>query len=225
MNLQGVDWVIGGDFNEHYQFTRINDDGVKFSKLDRFLVSEGFLHTWGDISTIALERKTLDHYPLVLRDKNNDFGPKPFRIFDIWLENKEVELVITTAWNKKVVGNRPDCVFRNRLKNVKEALRVWSKKKYGTIDEEIDSWKKKADEYESKANLGPLTEEDRVEWMSVRNKWFQKENEKTEMLRQKARLKWIAEGDDNTSYFHASIKRRNLMIVHYTFLVICKLEE
>ncbi|XP_071715017.1 uncharacterized protein [Rutidosis leptorrhynchoides] len=148
----------------------------------------------GDISVIVLERKTLDHTPMLLRDKNNDFGPKPFKNFDIWLEQKETESIISEGWNKEVGGSRPDCVFRNKMKNVKEALRIWSKNRYGPIDIKIDEWKSMANELEPKADLGVLTDYECDEWKKA---W------------QKSRLKWVAEGDDNTAFFHSTIRKRN----------------
>ncbi|GJR75014.1 putative RNA-directed DNA polymerase [Tanacetum coccineum] len=75
------------------QFTRISNDGLKFSKLDRFLVSGGFRDLWTDLSVVALDRKLLDHCPILLRDKVVDFGPKPFRAFDVWFEDKDAEEV------------------------------------------------------------------------------------------------------------------------------------
>ncbi|XP_071700174.1 uncharacterized protein [Rutidosis leptorrhynchoides] len=191
------------------RFTRINDDGMKFSKLDQFLVSENFLESWGDISVITLDRRTSDHCPLILRDKNNDFGPKPFRMFDIWLECEEVEKIIVDSWNKQNTCSRPDCVYRNKLKNVKTALREWSKLRYGDMDVEIDTWKQKVEELECKADSGSLTETERADWINARIKWLQKDKEKGAMLKQKARLKWMAEGDDNTAFFHSTIKRKN----------------
>ncbi|XP_071715057.1 uncharacterized protein [Rutidosis leptorrhynchoides] len=64
------------------RFTRISDDGTKFSKLDRFLVDDNFTKLWEDLSVIALDRRDSDHCPILLRDKVIDFGPKPFKIFD-----------------------------------------------------------------------------------------------------------------------------------------------
>ncbi|XP_071740489.1 uncharacterized protein [Rutidosis leptorrhynchoides] len=93
------------------RFTRIIDDGVKFSKLDRFLVSESFIDTWGDVSIIDLDRNTCDHCPILLGDKNINFGPKPFKVFDTWLENEDVEPIIIEAWNKEVTSKNPDCIF------------------------------------------------------------------------------------------------------------------
>lgn len=64
------------------KFTRISDNGAKFSKLDRFLVSVEFKAKWGNLGTIALERRLFDHCPVVLKDMDINFGPKPFRALD-----------------------------------------------------------------------------------------------------------------------------------------------
>ncbi|XP_071741412.1 uncharacterized protein [Rutidosis leptorrhynchoides] len=191
------------------RFTRISDDGSKFSKLDRFLVLESFLNSWGDISVTSLDRRTSDHCPIILKDMNEDFGPKPFKIFDLWLECIDVELVIVDAWNKEIKGSRCDCVFRNKMKNVKEALREWSKHQYSNLDVELDTWKKTVENLEIKAEQNTLTDTELEEWLNARVKWLSKEKEKAEMLRQKARLNCIAEGDDNTSSFHSTIRRKN----------------
>ncbi|XP_071726764.1 uncharacterized protein [Rutidosis leptorrhynchoides] len=124
------------------RFTRVSHDCSKLRKLYRFLVSDQFLSMWEDISMMALERNLSDHCPIVMRDKNEDFGPKPLKFFDMWMEFKEMEPLIVEAWNKKVVGQRMDCVFRDKLKNVKEALRKWSKFKFRPIDFEIEMARK-----------------------------------------------------------------------------------
>ncbi|GJZ12510.1 RNA-directed DNA polymerase, eukaryota [Tanacetum coccineum] len=73
-----IDVPMGGR-----RFMRISDDGLKFSKLDRFLVSGGFRDLWTDLSVVALDRKLSDHCLILLRDKVVDFGPKQFRAFDV----------------------------------------------------------------------------------------------------------------------------------------------
>ncbi|XP_071727246.1 uncharacterized protein [Rutidosis leptorrhynchoides] len=86
------------------KFTRVCDNGVKMSKLDRFLASDNFLNQREDLSALVLGRKFSDHCPIVIRDKLLDFGPRPFKIFDEWLKNEEVEQI-------NVSGYRKDCVF------------------------------------------------------------------------------------------------------------------
>ncbi|XP_071718049.1 uncharacterized protein [Rutidosis leptorrhynchoides] len=140
------------------RFTRISDNGTKFSKLDRFLVNDLFLQTWGDVAAIALDRGTSDHSPIVIRVSDVDFGPKLFKLFDLWLESKEVEKIVIDAWNSEVFGFKEDCRFRDKLKRVKEALRIWSKSKYGALDREIESLKTETMLLEEKADSGNLSE-------------------------------------------------------------------
>ncbi|XP_071739563.1 uncharacterized protein [Rutidosis leptorrhynchoides] len=117
------------------RFTRISDDGIKFSKLDRFLVSNGCLQHWDSLSIVPLDRKIFDHSPLLLKNGHIDFGSKPIRIFDAWLEDKDAEGVILSAWNKLVKAKQLDHYFRIKLKNVKDSLKTWRKQSFDKIDE------------------------------------------------------------------------------------------
>ncbi|XP_071718178.1 uncharacterized protein [Rutidosis leptorrhynchoides] len=155
------------------KFTRISDDGTKFSKLDRFLVSEKFISLWEDLSVIALERRESDHCPLLLRDKVIDFGPKPFKVFDEWFfkEGRKIE--------------------------------------FGNLDIELDKLKNDASEWEKKAEAGALNDKERETWLETRKCWLDKEIIKSNMLRQKARIRWILEGEENSKYFHATNLRKH----------------
>ncbi|XP_071686824.1 uncharacterized protein [Rutidosis leptorrhynchoides] len=180
------------------RFTRISDNGLKFSKLDRFLVNEKFIELWDDLSIMILDRRESDHCPLILRDKRIDFGPKPFKVFDEWLNRDGIDRIIIEAWGKCVRSTRKDCVFRDKLKNVKCDLRTWSKSEFGIIDREIKGLKDEVDKWEVRAEQGGLNDVDRECWLNCRRKWIDKEKSKANMLRQKARIKWVLEGDENT---------------------------
>ncbi|XP_071690575.1 uncharacterized protein [Rutidosis leptorrhynchoides] len=166
------------------KFTRISDDGAKFSKLDRFLVSDQFINLWKDLSVIPLDRNVSDHCPLVLRDKIMDYGPKPFKVFDEWFNKEGADDIVINAWNKPISSVRSDCRFRDHLKNVKFALKDWSKNTFGNLENEINSLKARVEAWESRAELGNLNECDRISWMEDRKCWLEKENAKTNMLKQ-----------------------------------------
>ncbi|KAJ9559912.1 hypothetical protein OSB04_005072 [Centaurea solstitialis] len=67
------------------RFTRSSKDGRKLSKLDRFLVSSNFFPIWNNPLVQVLPQTIADHCPLVLQVEDYNYGPKPFRFFDSWL--------------------------------------------------------------------------------------------------------------------------------------------
>lgn len=168
------------------KFTRVSDNGRKYSKLDRFLVSSGFCLVWKNLGVKALERKWSDHYPIMLSDVDLNFGPKPFKGFDTWLEGDNIESVVREAWGKEVVARNPDRVFKEKLKNVKIALKTFCNEKFRSLDGELERNKVMATSLEAIADLRSLNEEERGRWLEARKKWMDAEKKKTEMARQKS---------------------------------------
>nr|GEW10654.1 hypothetical protein [Tanacetum cinerariifolium] len=117
------DFCISGDFNV------TSDDGLKFTKLDRFLVSEGFKNKWGNLSMVVLDTRISNHRLIVLKDTDVNFSLKSFRVFDIWLKEADIENVVLRGWNKEVKSNMSDSRFRDKLRNVKLELKDWSRKR------------------------------------------------------------------------------------------------
>ncbi|XP_071713547.1 uncharacterized protein [Rutidosis leptorrhynchoides] len=189
-------------------FTRVSDDGTKFSKLDRFIVNDCFHGLWNCLSVVALDRGKSDHCPIILKDDIKNFGPKPIKVFDEWLEMEDVDNVIKEAWVENGGGgNRKDCCLRNKMKRTKLALKTKSTQKFGNLESEIEVLKTTSNTLELKAERGLLNDVERKQWLDARNEWFRKEKIKVNMLKQKARVRWVLEGDENTRYFHSVIKR------------------
>ncbi|GJX22503.1 hypothetical protein Tco_0226948 [Tanacetum coccineum] len=63
--------------------------------------------------------------------------------------------------------------------------------------------------WELEAENRILDENERTTWMEARKQWVTKENEFGNMLRQKARVKWDVEGDENSKFFSRVRKERN----------------
>ncbi|XP_071728521.1 uncharacterized protein [Rutidosis leptorrhynchoides] len=164
------------------KFTRICDEGIKYSKLDRFLVSEKVAATWEGLTACSRERKHSDHCPIMLKDSNTDFGPKPVRV--------------------------ADCVVRDKLKNVKEGLKTIFNPRFNNLNAEISKLQKDVEKWENSLGNRDLNELEIATWIETRKKWLQKDKEKAEMLKQKSRIKWVIEGDENSKYIHSSIRRR-----------------
>ncbi|XP_071700229.1 uncharacterized protein [Rutidosis leptorrhynchoides] len=197
-----VDVPLGGQ-----KFARVSKDGRKMRKLDRFLVSNNFLALWSDIKVVALDRGLSGHCLIVLSNGDINFRLKPFKVFDEWFRVEGVEKLIEQSWVEELGGNRKDCIFRNKFKRLKGCLKDWSKGEFRNSDADISEAKMVAMELEIKVQTCVLSNEEYDRWLGSRKKWLEKEKIKTGMLKQKARVKWTIDGDENPKYFHNSIKR------------------
>ncbi|XP_071708445.1 uncharacterized protein [Rutidosis leptorrhynchoides] len=87
---------------------------------------------------VALERKHSDHCPIIIKDDEKNFGPKPIKVFDEWLDIDGIEQVIIDSWNEDGGGGlRKDYCLRNKLKKTKSAIKIKSQHTLGNIDGEI----------------------------------------------------------------------------------------
>ncbi|XP_071689151.1 uncharacterized protein [Rutidosis leptorrhynchoides] len=154
-----IDLPLGGK-----RFTRICEKTMKFSKLDRFLVSDGIFTIWPNTSSKTLDRDLSDHCPIILRNNLLDSGPKPIRVFDTWLDLKDADIVIERAWSIPTTGNRPDCIFRNKLKNVKMELKKHSIQ-LDNIDSQIRDHISECNNWEQTAETRPLSESEKQKWI------------------------------------------------------------
>ncbi|GKB21975.1 RNA-directed DNA polymerase, eukaryota, reverse transcriptase zinc-binding domain protein [Tanacetum coccineum] len=66
-------------------FTWMNKAGTKLSKLDRFLILEDVIDLLPDIRITALDKIWSDHNPILLHVDKIDFGPSPFKLYNLWL--------------------------------------------------------------------------------------------------------------------------------------------
>ncbi|GLT87908.1 hypothetical protein SLE2022_059610 [Rubroshorea leprosula] len=108
------------------KYTWYSSNGRHMSRIDRFLISADWFEKWSDVKQWGLGRSVSDHCPLVLKNEKVDWGPKPFKFFDSWLEQLECKELIRKAWNSTVEDGRKGFRLKEKLKGTKKALKVWS---------------------------------------------------------------------------------------------------
>ncbi|KAJ9565161.1 hypothetical protein OSB04_001127 [Centaurea solstitialis] len=112
-----------------------------------------------------------------------------------------LEAIVREAWSAEVQSTDSDRVLRDKFKQAKLKIKEWSKECFGSLD-------KYCSRLETKEELGGWRDRDRDRWLERRKAWMDLEEKKRSMLSQKAKLKWLMEGEDNTKFFHAAIKNR-----------------
>ncbi|PWA85175.1 RNA-directed DNA polymerase, eukaryota [Artemisia annua] len=141
-------------------FTRITRDGKKMSRLDLVLVSPDILDFWPKIHVTALPRRYLDHSPLLLETNSEDFGPTPFKFYNVWLQHDSLDQIVVSTWNKASDHPRLDVSFCRKLKTLKVALKDWSRKLKESLHSEKSTLVRQLEDLDMKADRELLTESD-----------------------------------------------------------------
>ncbi|XP_076954451.1 uncharacterized protein LOC143628884 [Bidens hawaiensis] len=115
-----VEYVMGGRW-----FTYLKENGMKFGKIDTFLVCLDFMNEWPDARLTALDRIESDHCPLILITKGNKFGPYPFRFYNSWMSKDGFMEVVEKALNTSIPVLPPVKRLAQKLKNLKSEIRSW----------------------------------------------------------------------------------------------------
>lgn len=113
-----VDLHLGGR-----KYTWMNTEASKFSKLDRFIVSDMFLQFWPNSNTLALPRLYSDHCPIMLNTNSPDFGPLPFRFLSSWFLDEGLGDVVKDSWCVNTSGLT---VF-SKIERLSRKLRILNK--------------------------------------------------------------------------------------------------
>ncbi|GJR55266.1 RNA-directed DNA polymerase, eukaryota [Tanacetum coccineum] len=190
-------------------FTRITRDGKKMSKLDRILISPDVFEFWPKIHVTALPRRYSDYSPLLLETNSEDFGPTPFKFYNVWLQYESLDQIVVSAWNNANNHSRPDISFCMKLKAIKVAVKDWYRMLRESMNSEKSNLVKQLEDLDVKADCGLLSESELNVKSEVLKRLFEIEDENTSSLKQKARCKWTIEGDENTKFFLSVINGRN----------------
>ncbi|GLT46628.1 hypothetical protein SLA2020_203720 [Shorea laevis] len=190
------------------RFTWVKVDGSAMSKLDRFLMSEEFLLNFPNVSQRALKRDLSDHCPILLKNTEADWGPKPFRSLDCWLQHENFEDFVKDKWSSFEVEGRGGVKLKEKLKKLKQELKIWNREVFGHIEKNIEEAKEEINRLDEKGEVEQLADVQVAKRNDCMHKLWIWNERRDSLLYQKARQKWLKEGDANSKFFHGSIVKR-----------------
>jgi hypothetical protein len=190
-------------------FTWFHPNGVTMSRLDRLLISNSWFDVWGSPNVWVLTRDVADHCPLLLKYSSSDWGPKPFRFNNFWLQNSTFKDIVLNTWRAQEVEGWMGFVLKERLKGLKMAIKEWNVATYKRSENEKQKLIDDILALDIKSETVGLVNEEVVRRKILFDELWLVLKSVDAMIFQRSRSKWLKEGDTNSRYFHGCIKSRS----------------
>lgn len=192
-----------------HRFTYFCQDGAKLSKLDRFLVCSNFLARFQNVKVTAHPRELSDHFPVSLTTHTADFGPLPFKFFNSWLHKEDLCGLVNSAWDEFCGFGTADAFLAAKLRHVKKKIRNWRNNNIQAEKKEFVDLRNLIENLDQKSGVNPLSISERSDRNRAMQRLLELERLTVLDLKQKARIRWIIDGDENSRFFHGVVNNRN----------------
>ncbi|XP_062079870.1 uncharacterized protein LOC133784591 [Humulus lupulus] len=212
---------ISGAFKECVEFCQVED--VKYtcsfftwnnkqnmetriySKIDRVLANQGWLDKFPNAEVVFLAEGMFDHCPAILTVYPPGVeGKKPFRDFRMWENIPDFKKRLEATWRIQVDG-APMFQLTQKLKEVKKLMKGINKMEFGDIHSVHAKRFQNLMDCQAALQLKPQDHILISKEKEARTLYSEAHSNYISFLKQKAKLHWMKEGDDNTSFFHSSI--------------------
>lgn len=168
-------------------------DGSAASQLDCFLISEDLISMLKVSAQWVGNRDISDHCPVTLKCGICDWGPKPFRFNNCWLEHRDFKGFVVGCWRDFGVNGLKLYVLKEKLKLLKDRLKTWNSEAFGFLDLRIVKIVEDMNLINNTVCVGSLIDEEQRRALTT-NFW-QQLRYKESFLAQKSRARWVQEGD------------------------------
>ncbi|RVW44240.1 Transposon TX1 uncharacterized 149 kDa protein [Vitis vinifera] len=150
----------------------------------------------------VLPRWTSDHWPIVLETNPFKWGPTPFRFENMWLHHPSFKESFGSWWREFQGDGWEGHKFMRKLQFLKAKLKEWNKNAFGDLIERKKCILLDIANFDSMEQEGGLSPELLIQ-RAVRKGELEELILREEIhWRQKARVKWVKEGDCNSKFFH-----------------------
>jgi hypothetical protein len=179
-------------------------DNPTYEKLDRVLTSVEWEQKFPMVSVRALTRAGSDHTPILIdAGSQAHFGNKIRFTFELsWLEQEGFHEMVAAEWAAGPVGKTPIQTWQNKIRHLRRFLRGWAKNLSGKYKREKECLLAIIDALDIKAESAPLSPNERNDLKTANEKLNKLRRDEEIKWAQRAKVKYIQEGGDNTKYFH-----------------------
>ncbi|KAJ9539210.1 hypothetical protein OSB04_031943 [Centaurea solstitialis] len=183
-----------------------DESGLK-RKLDRVLVNSEFVDLFPDSRARFFPRGISDHSPAVLSFKA-DFRLKgvPFKFDNFLVDHPKFMDTVASVWSQNIEGT-----FMYRVTQKLKALKAPLRKlrgPYGNLAKRVSDLKHELEVAQLACDLDPFSMELRDDLAALRVSYMSACKDQDIALKQRAKVKWMREGDANTKFFHHVVREK-----------------
>ncbi|XP_021975318.1 uncharacterized protein LOC110870445 [Helianthus annuus] len=184
------------------KYTYHLDNGVHKSKLDRYLVCRDFYNKWSGASVVTLSNMVSDHCPILMSVVPQDFGLIPTRIFNSWLVMPGIMEFVKQSLESFSFHGAADLGLAVKLKWIKFKLK--ERVKSVKAEKELVYNEKMAmlENLELQAEERTLSSSELENRAECKKFIMEMDRVKVMDMKQRSRVKWAVDGDENTAFFH-----------------------
>lgn len=182
------------------RFSWNQPNGPAASRIDRIILSKDLVERWNIRAQWIGLRDISNHCPIWLISSEKNWGPKPFKFINGWLDHVERKQFMEGKWKECKVEGWMTHIVKEKLKYLKEKLRVWNKEVYDYLDLNIENIAKEINRLEEEI----VDEADWNEdvWKGLNAVFWHTLKHKESLLAQKEKTKWVGWKYKVLSQFH-----------------------
>ncbi|GJX81501.1 RNA-directed DNA polymerase, eukaryota, reverse transcriptase zinc-binding domain protein [Tanacetum coccineum] len=193
----------------HFTWTKslLNPNASILKKIDRIMGNNPFLSKFSTANAVFLPYGISNHSPAMLKfPQAMTRKSKSFRLANYVTDKVEFKNMVKDKWNLDVHGY---AMYRlvKKLKALKPHLNKLNWKN-GNLFEKVADPKTKLFNVQRRIDLDPTNKVLRNEGVEMLREYKEAFVDEEKLLRQKAKVTWLREGDKNSAYFHEVLKGR-----------------
>ncbi|XP_062008504.1 uncharacterized protein LOC133725310 [Rosa rugosa] len=180
-------------------------------RLDRALGNAEWFDAWNNFECRSLTKASSDHCPIMVSCSRIPHLVRPlFRFQNMWLQHPDFLHLVREFWENSTYHGCPMFILSAKLRALKVVLRQWNASHFGDINNRVHLAKVELDGIQQDiSSLGPSEERYRQEDKAHADYQLALSMQDS-FLRSKSRVRWLVDGDRNTSFLHNMVKIRKV---------------